>query len=1214
MPSRWLLLLGCGTLGICLPFGAPHPQPGLSATAHRSASVAVAVNTAPVPEPPIRSLAPSPPETGPQTGRRADSAPAAPKLRAGESPHSDAGLALPVRFEKNVGQAGPHVDAIARARGYTLTTANRDGVLTITTAPDRVETGDTRGLPIIQLAGTTQSAEISFLDDQAGVSNYLIGSDPSNWRVNVPGYSRLKYTGLYPHIDVVLYGNPGELEYDFVVEPGGDPSVITFAFPGADRAHVDEDGALVVRAGAIDVRQKRPEVYQEGRDGARRPIDGRYAIAGNAARIVVGEYDRAQPLVIDPVLLVYSTYIGGAGSGETASGLAVDAAGSAYITGQTYSWWYPVANPLQPFHSGWPPPPPPPPFSPYDVQWWAHDPDLVISKFAPDGSSLMFSTYIGGASEDVAWAIAVDDAGEVVVMGSSSSPDFPSGPGYQFGCPCPTGFFLLKLDPSGTALTYVSRMRLWPAALAVDGVGNAYLAGSINGPAAGDDPYIPIVNAAQPQFGGGSSDAYLLAMNATGTALLYSTYLGGEGNDAAWAVAVLADGRPGVAGWTASTVFPMLGADAPRSGGPFNTFVTRFAADGAMQQSHFLAGPFTLTTGSPTFGADGSLYVVGTTADDGFPVVNAMQPLRAGQHDGWIVKYATSGAVVYSTYIGGPWPDIVAGVASDAQGRAYVLLKTLVNWTGERSSIDGYPDEPTNNWDIAVVKLHSSGEVANAIALGGSDNDSAARVAAQGAGDVYLLGTSYSYDFPLVRAFMSRTSSVFSARIDPHPMDMILVRMSMRMGAWPVTEAVPPGTAQRLTLFGEEFFGAMAVSIGGQSATDLVVHDRHAMSLTVPALPAGIYDLVVRNSYGEVVTEPNAIVYGSCTFHVSSEEERFLASGGTRTLSVSASAPICGWTAESPVGWVALAGPTGVGSAGVSISVQPNTSTSARSATITIAGQEMTIRQAPAARFDIDGDGFTDLLWRHQSDGRLAAWTMSGATEIGGSALSPPGVEDLEWTIAGTGDFDGDGRQDLVWQHGGDGRVAVWLMDGLSLREGGLIATVPELQWRIGAVGDLNADGSPDLIWQHRTLGLAAVWLMDGLRCASGELIDAPAVPATEWEIVGAGDFTGPDLYSPADGHLDILWQHVGDDRAAIWTMEGTRMTGGREIEWYENWRIHAVADISDDGALDFVVQHDTTGELRYIRYDPLVPTGSTIHPIYPSFVDDLNWRIVGPR
>jgi len=137
---------------------------------------------------------------------------------------------------------------------------------------------------------------------------------------------------------------------------------------------------------------------------------------------------------------------------------------------------------------------------------------------------------------------------------------------------------------------------------------------------------------------------------------------------------------------------------------------------------------------------------------------------------------------------------------------------------------------------------------------------------------------------------------------------------------------------------------------------------------------------------------------------------------------------------------------------------------------------------------------------------------------------------------------------------------------------------------------------------------------MDGLRALSGEVVDGPRVPATEWLIVGAGDFTGADRFSPRDGRLDLVWQSAGDARVAIWTMNGTTVMGGREIQWYEGWKVRAVADLTGDGDLDFVVQHDSTEELGFIRYNPLVPTGSSIHRLIPASVDDVDWRIVGPR
>jgi len=154
---------------------------------------------------------------------------------------------------------------------------------------------------------------------------------------------------------------------------------------------------------------------------------------------------------------------------------------------------------------------------------------------------------------------------------------------------------------------------------------------------------------------------------------------------------------------------------------------------------------------------------------------------------------------------------------------------------------------------------------------------------------------------------------------------------------------------------------------------------------------------------------------------------------------------------------------------------------------------------------DFDGDGRADLFWQHHGDGRIAVWRMDGLTVLEGVFLTPSQVTDTNWKIAGTGDFDGNGSRDLVWHHQTDGRIAIWLMNGTTLMSGTLAtpAQVPDTDWKIRAVTDLNTDGHPDLIWQHARDGRLAVWFMNGLSSIGGMPLTPSQVPDTNWHIVG---------------------------------------------------------------------------------------------------------------
>jgi Beta-propeller repeat len=197
----------------------------------------------------------------------------------------------------------------------------------------------------MKLVGANPNPQVEGVDPLPGKSNYFIGSDPQGWRTDIANYARVPYREVYPGVDLVYYGTPGQLEYDWVVAPGADPNVIRLAFEGVEELQVDAQGELVLQVGRIEIQQHKPVVYQQIA-GPRHTISGRYVIKGKyLASFQIGEYDLSQPLVIDPVL-VYSTYLGGSGN-QGPSDITVDTASNIYVVGSTASADFPLANPVQ---------------------------------------------------------------------------------------------------------------------------------------------------------------------------------------------------------------------------------------------------------------------------------------------------------------------------------------------------------------------------------------------------------------------------------------------------------------------------------------------------------------------------------------------------------------------------------------------------------------------------------------------------------------------------------------------------------------------------------------------------------------------------------------------------------------------------------------------------------------------------------------------------
>ena len=444
---------------------------------------------------------------------------------------------------------------------------------------DVTATAATFGERSMRLIGANPKARGTLEGRLAGQSHYFLGNDPRRWRTHVPQYARLRFRNLYPGIDVVYYGIRGETEFDFVLAPGADPR----------RIHLEIDPGLDLRA---------PHVYQGDR-----VIESKLERHGRSLTFALGSYDRARALTIDPVIsyatliggggndsgsaiatdasgaiyltgtttsvnfpvingvqsrllgqdafvakldssgttLLYSTYLGGTplqlGTGtENGLGIAVDAAGSAYVAGNTTSADFPTLNPAQSTYGG--------------------STDGFVSKLSPDGSALVYSTYIGGSSFDGAGMIAVDAGGSAYVAGFTASNNFPVRSAFQSALGGGQDAFATKLDAKGAAVysTYLGGSGTeFPNAIAVDVAGNAYLAGSTS------SLNFPLKNPLQ-AGSAGQNDAFITKLSADGTALVYSTYLGGTLSDSALGIAVDSGGNTYLAGTTSSRDFPTNGA------------------------------------------------------------------------------------------------------------------------------------------------------------------------------------------------------------------------------------------------------------------------------------------------------------------------------------------------------------------------------------------------------------------------------------------------------------------------------------------------------------------------------------------------------------------------------------------------------------------------------------------------------------------------------
>jgi hypothetical protein len=565
----------------------------------------------------------------------------------------------------------------------------------------------------MKLVGANAKAEVIGQDELPGKSNYFIGNDPKKWHTNVRQFAKVRYGDVYPGVDLVYYGHQRELEYDFVLQPGANPQAIRLGIEGARRLRI-ERGDLVLANAVGDVRLRSPHVYQEA-NGVRQEVHGRYVITSkNEVGFRVGAYDRRRALVIDPVLayytylggsgidygfgiavdsagsayvtgatgsadfprvnpiqdhgglfvtkfntdgsaLVYSTHLGGS-SYEEAYGIAVDAAGNAYITGWTMSTDFPIVNAIQPNYGG--------------------NEDAFVTKINAAGSALVYSTYLGGSGFDLGNGIAADSAGNAYVTGVTRSPDFPVVNAFQPLYGGNEDAFVTKINAAGSAFVYSTylggNVDDWGIGIAADSAGNAYVTGWTS------SSDFPTKQPIQPAIGS-TQAAFVTKFNPDGSGLVYSTFLGGSIGQAGNGIAVDSTGNAYATGWTSSTDFPTVHAIQPTFGGGYvDAFAAKInAAGSALIYSTYLGGSENDYGYGIAADSAGNAFVTGLTYSADFPTANAILPTYRRVGDAFVTKFNSDGSTFdYSTYLGVIIFESGSGIAVDAVGSAYVTGTT----------------------------------------------------------------------------------------------------------------------------------------------------------------------------------------------------------------------------------------------------------------------------------------------------------------------------------------------------------------------------------------------------------------------------------------------------------------------------------------------------------------------------------------------------------
>ncbi|HTY63653.1 MAG TPA: SBBP repeat-containing protein, partial [Acidobacteriota bacterium] len=642
---------------------------------------------------------------------------------------------LPLSFEVNNGQADDAVKYICRGHGYTLFLTSGEAVLSLGRGSLRKKDRTARRIPEaeeskpvagdvvrLKIVGANPNTKISGIGELPGKSNYFIGNDPANWHTGVPNFEKVKIEGVYPGIDLVYYGNQRQLEYDWIVNPGADPGAIKFEIGDKANLKVDAQGNLILdqRGG---LRLQKPFIYQQSA-GSRKEITGRYIILENRqVSFQMDKYDASLPLVIDPVLN-YSVYLGGS-SLDYGQAIAVDSSGSAYVTGATFSTNFPTATPFHAISGG--------------------GFDAFVTKLNSSGNALLYSTYLGGNDTDVGYGIAVDASGNAYVTGETLSTNFPTANPVQGNNRGADDAFVTKLNASGNALTYSTYLggsdNDSASGIAVDSSGNVYVTGETL------STNFPMANPLQAS-NGGSWDVFVTKLNSSGSALLYSTYLGGSNTDNGNAIAVDSSGNAYVTGFTISTNFPTAHAFQASSGGNNDAFITKLNSSGsALLYSTYLGGSNADYGNGIAVDSSGNAYVTGSTTSTNFPTAHAFQASFGGYSDAFITKLNSSGsALLYSTYFGGSNEDYGRGIAVDLSGNVYLTGETLSTNFPTRYPLQANYGGNWDAF-ITKLNSSGSGLFYSTY-LGGSDTDEGYGIAVDTSGTAYVTGETLSTNFP----------------------------------------------------------------------------------------------------------------------------------------------------------------------------------------------------------------------------------------------------------------------------------------------------------------------------------------------------------------------------------------------------------------------------------------------------------------------------------
>ena len=661
-------------------------------------------------------------------------------------------------FEENRGQTDPQVRFLARPRGYRAFFTDTEAVFVLhrgtgkAPEPRSTESATSLASDVVSMRfeGTRPVLPAVEGTPLPGVSNYFIGKGPGRWVTGVPHYQAIRSREFLPGVEIRwLALRTGGLEYDLVLSPRADPTAIALRFEGAKSLGITRAGDLLVRTESGVMRHSRPDAWQRV-DGMRRPVGCTFEILapGNVGFHLDG-FDPALPLVIDP-RVEFSTYLGGGGS-DSVTRVVMDASGNVYTSGSTQSSDFPTQGAYQSSRA-------------------SVNGDAFVSKLSASGSTLLYSTYLGGSSLDVANGLAVDTSGAIYLAGQTDSTDFPTASPIQ-GNSLNSDAFLTKIDSSGAALAYSTYLGGasvdYANDVVVDGTGAAFVAGYTQ------STDFPTQSAFQASIAG-AADAFLCKVNTGGSALVYSTYLGGSSLENGSRIRVDTSGNCVVTGWTYSSNFPVQSAFQPTIGVGPDVFITKVNSTGsALLFSSYLGGNGSQNPTDLALDSTGAAYVTGWTGATNLATSSAYQGTHAGGgRDAFVTKFAADGSSkAFFTYFGGSGSDTGLAIAVHSSDQVFIAGTTK---STDLPKLNALQSALSGTQDAFLARFSATGgSLAYVTYYGGSGSEEIGGIALDGAStSVVLAGSTDSTDFPNVSPYQGSNggaTDAFLVRVSTTP-------------------------------------------------------------------------------------------------------------------------------------------------------------------------------------------------------------------------------------------------------------------------------------------------------------------------------------------------------------------------------------------------------------------------------------------------------------